>query len=70
MDDYSSGCGFRSRSAELQDIAAMDRLAGRLAPASALHRYVEGRVVRPTPSWTQRVKALLHHDRHPAAPRV
>ncbi len=67
MDDYSFGYGFRTQSAERQDIAAMDRLAGQLAPASALHRYGEGRTIRPTPSWTRRIRDLLHRDQQAAA---
>lgn len=41
MDDYSFGYEYRARITELQDIAAMDRLAAQLAPASRLRRYAE-----------------------------
>lgn len=38
-DDFSFGWEYRARATELQDIAAMDRLAAQGAPASALRRY-------------------------------
>lgn len=43
VDDYSFGWEYRSRMTELQDIAAMDRLAREVAPASALRRYAAQR---------------------------
>ncbi|HEY5820519.1 MAG TPA: hypothetical protein VIT20_00995 [Propionibacteriaceae bacterium] len=42
-DDYSYLVEYKTRMAELQDIAAMDRLAAELAPPSALRRWVEQR---------------------------
>jgi len=43
QDDYSFGWQYRARTTELQDIAAMDRLAAQAAPASALRRYAATR---------------------------
>src|SRR3954464_14514167 len=43
QDDYSFGREYRARATELQDIAAMDRLAAQAAPASALRRYAASR---------------------------
>ena len=43
VDDYSLGWEYRARMTELQDIAAMDRLAREVAPASALRRYAAQR---------------------------
>jgi hypothetical protein len=45
-DEYSFGWEFRARATELQDIAAMDRLAAEVAPPSALRRYAASRAVR------------------------
>ena len=45
-DDYSFGWEHRARMTELQDIAAMDRLAAEVAPPSALRRYAASRAVR------------------------
>ncbi|SDT31867.1 hypothetical protein SAMN04488543_3710 [Friedmanniella luteola] len=45
-DDYSFGWEHRARITELQDIAAMDRLAAQVAPPSALRRYAASRAVR------------------------
>jgi hypothetical protein len=45
-DDYSFGWEHRARITELQDIAAMDRLAAEVAPPSALRRYAASRAVR------------------------
>ena len=39
VDDYSFGWEHQARQTELQDIAAMDRLAAELAPSSTLRRY-------------------------------
>ena len=39
VDDYSFGWEYKARETELQDIAAMDRLAAELAPQAALRRY-------------------------------
>jgi hypothetical protein len=46
LNDYSYDREYRTRSTELQDIAAMDRLAAELAPPSALRRYAASRRVR------------------------
>nr|WP_294694641.1 hypothetical protein [uncultured Friedmanniella sp.] len=43
VDDYSLGWEHRARVAELQDIAAMDRLAREVAPAATLRRYAAQR---------------------------
>jgi hypothetical protein len=43
QDDYSFGGEHRARSTELQDVAAMDRLAADAAPASELRRYAATR---------------------------
>lgn len=74
MNDYSYGYEYRARLAELQDIAAMDRLAAELAPAARLHRYAEGRGYGHT-SWTERIGRVLHlagsrRDPHAIARRV
>ena len=45
-DEYSFGWEHRARITELQDIAAMDRLAAELAPPSALRRYADSRLAR------------------------
>ena len=39
-DDFTFGWDYRARAAELQDIAALDRLAAQVAPPSALRSYV------------------------------
>ena len=44
--DYGFGWEQRARTTELQDIAAMDRLAAELAPPSALRRYAASRAAR------------------------
>ena len=44
--DYGFGWEYRTRITELQDIAAMDRLAAELAPPSALRRYAASRAAR------------------------
>jgi len=49
-DDFSFGWEHRARATELQDIAAMDRLAAEVAPPAALRRYAASRTVR----WTDR----------------
>lgn len=46
QDDFSFGREYRARATELQDIAAMDRLAAQVRPASALRRYAATRVDR------------------------
>jgi hypothetical protein len=46
LNDYSYDREYRTRSTELQDIAAMDRLAAELAPASTLRRYARSRKAR------------------------
>ena len=61
-DDYRYGWEHRARATELQDIAAMDRLAAQVAPPSALRRYAASRAVRRSgrgrrPWWT-----TLRHD--------
>jgi hypothetical protein len=43
QDDYSFGREHRARATELQDIAAMDRLAAEAAPAAELRRYAASR---------------------------
>jgi hypothetical protein len=65
-DDYSFGWEHRARITELQDIAAMDRLAAQVAPPSALRRYAASRAVRRAdcrrPWWS----ALRGQRAHPA----
>ena len=64
-DDFSFGWEYRARGAELQDIAAMDRLAAQAAPPSALRRYAQQRAThgegtgRRTGTW----RRLLHGAR-------
>lgn len=63
MNDYLWENLYRSRSAELQDIAAMDRLAAQAAPASALRRYAASRGGAVGPGWAglaPRLRQLLH----------
>jgi hypothetical protein len=50
LNDYSYSWEYRTRSTELQDIAAMDRLAAEVAPASALRRYAASRRVFASPT--------------------
>ena len=75
MYDYYFDLDYRTHSAELQDIAAMDRLAAQAAPASALHRYGEshGGTRRPGvgTELVERLRHALHlgSARH-AAPTV
>ena len=70
-DDFSFGWEYRMRATELQDIAAMDRLAAQVAPASALRRYANSRADRRSRggrSWWHRLST--HGDRHlPAGAR-
>jgi hypothetical protein len=66
LDEYSYGIQYRTRMAELQDIAAMDRLAAEVAPPSALRRYAEQRAGRPdrgTSRGTGGWRRLLHAGR-------
>ena len=65
MNDYSYQHTFATRSAELQDIAAMDRLAAELAPAPRLRRYAEGRGLADRPGWGTELRSLVAHVRHP-----
>lgn len=64
LDDYSHGWQHRTRTAELADIAAMDRLAAELAPPSALRRYAAQRAARPgrrEPGWRRLLHLRVHH---------
>ena len=66
-DDYGLGWEYRARMTELQDIAAMDRLAAQVAPPSALRRYAASRAGRRAdrrrrPWWV----ALRHPHAHAA----
>jgi hypothetical protein len=72
MSDYSFGKEYRARSSELQDIAAMDRLAADLAPASRLRRHADARGYGRPSTWTQRIGRVLHatHDRRGRHPIV
>ena len=66
-DDYSHGWEHRARSTELQDIAAMDRLAAELAPPSALRRYAASRRTRggdATARWTELRRRARSHRLH------
>jgi hypothetical protein len=68
MSDYIYQQNFQTRSAELQDIAAMDRLAGELAPSRQLRRYAASRGLVDRPAWSEALVALVsrrHHGRHP-----
>lgn len=42
-DDYSFLIEYKTRMAELQDIAAMDRLAAEMTPPSAMRRWAQQR---------------------------
>ena len=66
MNDYTYQHTFEARSAELQDIAAMDRLAGQLAPAPRLRRYAETQGLTPRRRWGAGIKSLVSHARHAA----
>lgn len=65
-DDFSFGWEYRARATELQDIAAMDRLAAQAAPASALRRYAASRAQRRSGgsgrTWWHRL--TTHSGRH------
>jgi hypothetical protein len=68
INDYSFSWDYQTRSTELQDIAAMDRLAAELAPPSALRRYAASRRVRGvritdrwTDLWRRNRARRLHH---------
>jgi hypothetical protein len=68
MSDYIYQQNFQTRSAELQDIAAMDRLAGELAPSRRLRRYAETSGLTGRPAWGEALVALVtrrHHAQHP-----
>ncbi len=64
MNEYYLEHIYRNRSAELQHIAAMDRLAAELAPASALRRYAANHdgssESRPWVGFLARLRRLLH----------
>lgn len=65
-DDDAYGWEHRTRATELQDIAALDRLAAELAPPSALRRYARAhrsRGVDVAGRWTELRRRL--NDRHP-----
>ena len=67
MSDYIYQQNFQTRSAELQDIAAMDRLAGELAPTRRMRRYAETQGLAQRPAWGETLVALVtrrHHTRH------
>jgi len=68
LNDYSYSWEYRTRSTELQDIAAMDRLAAELAPASTLNRYGRSRRNRGVgvaERWTDlRRRGRAAHPRH------
>lgn len=48
-DDYSYLYDYKMRMADLQDIAAMDRMAAELRPPSALRRWAEQRASQRRP---------------------
>jgi hypothetical protein len=66
-DDFSFGWEYRARGAELQDIAAMDRLAAQAAPPSVLRRYAQQRAARGdqdgrrTGAWRRLLHAARPH---------
>ena len=64
MNDYTYQHTFEARSAELQDIAAMDRLAGQLAPAPRLRRYAETQGLADRPTWRAEIRSLVTRGRH------
>jgi hypothetical protein len=67
MSDYIYQQNFQARSAELQDIAAMDRLATDLASSRRLRRYADTSGLGDRPAWGQSLVALVtrrHHTRH------
>ena len=65
MSDYIYQQNFQSRSAELQDIAAMDRLAGELATTRRMRRYAETRGLAHRPGWRADLRSLVTRGRHP-----
>lgn len=65
VDDYSLGWEYRARMTELQDIAAMDRLAREVAPASALRRYAAQRQTDRQGARTVRLWRRLGSHRRP-----
>ena len=64
MNDYTYQHTFAARAAELQDIAALDRLAGELAPTPRLRRYAEDRGLADRPSWGAGIRSLVPRGRH------
>ena len=62
-DDYSYLFDHKTRMAELQDIAAMDRMAADLRPQSALSRWAEQRAGERRP---RRSHGLFRLGRHQA----
>jgi hypothetical protein len=66
-DDYSYLFEYKMRMAELQDIAAMDRMAADLRPQSALSRWAEQRASQRSPRRSHGLGRLRrHHARHAA----
>ncbi|WP_375425642.1 hypothetical protein [uncultured Friedmanniella sp.] len=63
-DDYSYLFDYKMRMADLQDIAAMDRMAADLRPQSALSRWAEQRVnlrsARRQSGWVARHRQARH----------
>lgn len=69
VDDFSFGWEHRAHITELQDIAAMDRLAAQVAPTSSLRRYgrekTGARARRSRPGWwLDGVRRVLHPAAH------
>lgn len=70
MYDYQFELDYRTRAAELQDIAALDRLAAQAAPASALRRYGENRGGQRSglgADLVERLRHVLHIGSTPTA---
>ncbi len=63
------GTDHRTRATELQDIAALDRLAAELAPPSALRRYASrqrSRGMDVAGRWTELRRHFRDQHLHPA----
>ena len=66
-DDYSYLFEYKTRTAELQDIAAMDRMAAELLPQSALSRWAEQRLAQRREGRRTGLGRLFRHQARHAA---
>lgn len=66
-DDYSFLFDYKMRMADLQDIAAMDRMAAELRPQSALSRWAEQRSAQRRTRRSHGFRGLGRHQARHAA---